>query len=1603
MSTRRTTRSSAAAGNSDDPATHASAATRQTRSGAKPNKATTRQSRPTNDDSPPLSPPLPSEDEDDPQPAKGRGATSRGGKRGGAKGNKPSRPRAGRRSATATRASRAFRDENDAPETTQSDQTLKEIEIEPNEQTRNINNWNEVKDQLILSRTVRSTQAPRVPRPWNHLPVYDNRAFEVLNVEQVRSSRRRWAAGTKRVPKDEDGNWIEEVIEAWEITVQDAQHPESDEITLYAAHIGDRTGQRQWRAGPLETWFCDREAANRVAQQACDRLNRLPLPINPDIWNDSNQYLAERAHLEVASMSAIDPQFDYSQIDPLWTEAGGNRRVYTFASHAVQVQKQGRWWIEGYNLIGYSHPIFFVPEQLDANKILEELADAVPAHFYHVATPVPRTAQGSLTEAQFTAANLLARYLQYGIWGMDFEGSALNNWVRRQLETYALPRTGPQHDTVKRVTKGHGGPCDDDPGWVVAPRRGRGVYIEPTAYSNDSLEAGKLPNIAIATQDRVVIAHVLQAMSLELSTGSGLLNAWQAGCVAADKVNLYMPHMISRARIIQIHCICNNASEREHASHYCMHDSRYIRCCDGFKLDDGTFVCKDCAPDGVLSSPIWLASGLFKNIHATCDSNLRHECKVRGESLDLDDLAELRDHCIQSVVDADAGIWEDAWDGQREFSHSTYRDVSMQMHGLARAVPHFLQPSLDAVLPYVQHDGKLFVHHPSNCVLTTLAENYLRGNQPAYVIYLMSLARQEWRAEQEDGKTRDPEFWTHFYTALDHAMLIVRMVPWGFATRLSQEFSAEKFNAIAACHKSGEFVGSTQRGAFALASDDFEHYEALAKSGEKYKHRQQAREDWEERGGRKEWPLFTDEQWTVILRIHEEVRSSEVYNPDGRSMPLGPGDTTWPFLESHMPRNSSVKDFRDHQSREFILRWHRVDEKCNLKYITGGSPMTLYLTCIICWYTNGGLDEVFGCGMTLYISHMCTISVGRRAEVDPASRMDDGWEDENPTSLDQYNPERRTLTFQIVATNRLWGCTPKEYLAELPDRVLTNIRRETEHYDATNRRLPPIVFPDDIATRTLYQRVHRGRDPFDDFFQHFGGDQGDSGDGDQENTGDGDQENTGDGDQGNSGDGGQGNSGNGAQDSSEAVSVGGEEAPQGTSDVDFEIGRFSRRVRRGERLAFNEAALAVLERARALEAEAVANGRSFDPMRGLHNGLRAEEIIPLAKVGKDGSAAWTHDDMNTWLFNRAIGGNIPQGTALLTALASNYIGAMVDQTELPDDERDNFKILGNPFVDTNAEHVKGGITKAVMVYCSNSHYVVLAFGFHEDEGVGRIHYWNSKPSPQNYSRVRRFAPIFGAYLAEQEQVNLPHLEWRRTPVFVEPQTRQPSSDIDCGPVSTNTLIHVVRGTENEVARRADVDAFVSGLRYRYLSWAFEQYMGCTSMVAFLDDYFRERRQGNSAPENQPPENPPPADLSTRMGNLERLMLEHSKSLETVANDVRAIRAQLDQLPKGPVQSGSTSSSGAARSNPPNNPTPSRVMVVPRSNYEATVLGAVNTDHPAYNFAVVSRTGDNRVIGFAGKDSFLTPSGEELARYDNSGNVTNLDGQWIGNFTEFGDA
>jgi hypothetical protein len=539
-----------------------------------------------------------------------------------------------------------------------------------------------------------------------------------------------------------------------------------------------------------------------------------------------------------------------------------------------------------------------------------------------------------------------------------------------------------------------------------------------------------------------------------------------------------------------------------------------------------------------------------------------------------------------------------------------------------------------------------------------------------------------------------------------------------------------------------------------------------------------------------------------------------------------------------------------------------------------------------------------------------------------------------------------------------------------------------------------------------------------------------------------------------------------------------DEAPPGTSALEYEIARFTRRVERGERLNFNLPALALLEETRR---------RNL----GLHdvvNDLRAAWVIPLAKVQKDNERAWTDDEMNSWILQQVVGDSIPPGTAVLPPVASNAFGVInrgyLKQTPL--------STYGNPFDETNAAKARGTITRVLMNLCDGAHYAVLAFNFDRQTRTGLIQYWNSLHTPGKgfHSRTTKAAPVYAEYLSGLPQINLPGFDWS-TPIQVEEQTQQRKSTIDCGPLSINALIHAVHDTPPEVVHgERDVGNLVMTLRHRYLSMGFEQYMGVDSMDDYVEEHLMERaepmrqrreerlkeaaarrqrrdakaearrqrkeakaearrqrreakrmrleqekadaerkrleeeraeaerqRQQEGANDNGDDngagdgmgdgQQNPPDNLNVRIAALEGLMrtlIELTNTNITLTNDnnrttqegmtrmareLTTMGTQIQALSRGQRQSRPAVSDRAylARREEPST-----------SGVRRSIVHDVDSSHPAHGISLVLVTGSQ--VGNPSADGgFFTQGGEQIATYDDQGNVRLLDGTWVGNYTD----
>lgn len=142
------------------------------------------------------------------------------------------------------------------------------------------------------------------------------------------------------------------------------------------------------------------------------------------------------------------------------------------------------------NLLGVSQRGHFTSTHLDPHKILEELSDVVPDTFHFLGESLARRSDSPLTEDQHQATVLFTKYLQYSLWGKDFDQASMTTWVRRQVELYALPQQE-QLQRLYSVMKGSAGPCNGVAGWSVKRNQGAGATIWPLSHLNDEVEAGK--------------------------------------------------------------------------------------------------------------------------------------------------------------------------------------------------------------------------------------------------------------------------------------------------------------------------------------------------------------------------------------------------------------------------------------------------------------------------------------------------------------------------------------------------------------------------------------------------------------------------------------------------------------------------------------------------------------------------------------------------------------------------------------------------------------------------------------------------------------------------------------------------------------------------------------------------------------------------------------------------------------------------------------------------------------------------------------------------------------------------------------------------------
>ncbi|PNS14861.1 Beige 1 [Sphaceloma murrayae] len=1259
---------------------------------------------------------------------------------------------------------------------------LADITLPYSSRNDNINRWNAVKGQLKVRNASEPifTPVPAKPVHLQFAPVQADRDFRVVAIRQS---------------KHRDGTT------SWLGSVADRSRPALQPIALFE--------DSSIQGSALKDRFCATEAdARRVFEYACALINRTLPDISDE--GDGKAILAKRM-IETLAICAISPQFDFGLVDAsLRTRSGPyswKHPVARFTDKAFQFNvTTGAGVLQRVNIS---------TDYIDWEKLksLVGSEDAAPDWFYfkmqdkltgkskyaHKADALSPEQQVSLRE--------LVRYVQYRCWGYIGSPNAMSWYQGLLIEPYrkstGQPRTVP------------GGPCGGQIGWKTE-RQGRSIRIIPSRVVAAAVIGGSLPAITVFNETDVAAAYVQQRMYLALEKGWGILNMWQAGCLAADVVSFHRPALIDDETMLYSQCECETDVERHQRAHHCMFDFYLRPCIELTVLADGRLICENCLVDASIAEKGWVrVPQLHRLITQAVKQAANKDKRLGGPGSRHKMRASLRAELMKYVSTTDANEWFDAYGGTRSLKDAIYEVVDVEASG--RRIKHPLLFTIDAVRPAILVEGQTFYHHPDNIVATTHAANLLKGTSPAIILPILSLARKQCVKEIQ-GQPQDAHFWRGLNNALDHVFLISQLVPRRRAARLQLKISQSDFDALNKMWMTGRFTGTVLLRGFATRAVQYQKAHRFTQ--------------------------WTPDDHERLSNLHCSIKESS-YNVDGLAAPCAEDGAPWLWRRDHQLQDWTWARLFD----EFAERYRSMDEFCDPDNEHEETPDTMFLTFLIQWYETGGRDGVFGFELVLYSKHPSSMSVGRSASVDPKSHMRTGWTCLQPSQLSEYNPRLKSIVYQSWSTNELWYNYPKVVLPTLPEIVLDEVPLSTKWYNKPLLTLNQIRFPrtfqdfqgeQTIAAKLSAAAPDPGRDDdpeatryaereedehametitVQNVDSHVPGTTTSSLKAATTSTRDGDT---------------------GHEDS---VSVAAQvEFPSSrvhindTAPSTYQLERqyFQQKFDSGDR-RFSGPMLRLLD-----HAGQQARETKDDEDKALVimlNDIYLSSIIPLGKIASDGDAAWI-DDHVVDLVVGTLAAKEHRAPDTVYLSGTTYVWlSLIDQGF-------TFERMNEFGMELPLATAPHGTRKVAMAYNlqTEAHWVAIAIIFDEANNKGRIQYWNSSVHADptktgHYRRSRHILPMFGRWLAESPAVDLPHLDWSAE-IEIMPQTQQ-NDPINCGVLATNAVVRILQGTAPEVRTGADAAIFSEEKRYEYLCLAYRHIMNEDLKD---EDYEREKRQ-----------------------------------------------------------------------------------------------------------------------------------------------------------------
>jgi hypothetical protein len=544
---------------------------------------------------------------------------------------------------------------------------------------------------------------------------------------------------------------------------------------------------------------------------------------------------------------------------------------------------------------------------------------------------------------------------------------------------------------------------------------------------NDNILLDAHDSFSMKGFSRPRVVYVLETVLQVWNTGAGLLNAWQAGMVAAHNI---------QCGKLRPEFSCGGTELDESHGHVCSWCYHVWHCHDFIQPSGApgnericprcigkAFEAKPTADDalrqisGKLQQSVYgiaSASGRTTIIkEAEWTNQLTSKSKPFIENMitsvcnniafEIRQFPSLKDLTLttdQFVTHFGKHIGVHGW--KDTYAPSIMRTAS------AKSLPgkNPFQPSADAVFPYTIMNGRTALHTVGNMGITAMYINLMKQQWLPGTLGLVSETQTIRHLDRRD------QMWIDLLCRFDHQFYLIKQIPNHRSSRLDKGMHTQQYEA----QKLRWISGKSSKNTTDICVHGY---------GQTF--------DWRPDG---------HARIEVIITQMEKYFSRNVL----RSSHGAP----WFFIEEHLPDDWNWK-----------WLWQVFDERrtclgmwCNKKWVTVDDIERLILECIFQWLQTGGRDVFLGLEMTIFRRHpLCFVLAKKHHE----QQMRTGWKRDQPTDLFQdYDESLSNISFETQLSNYCKSDFDEDYYVDIIA-DLKNIPLESEFYIRLPSPVPRIT------------------------------------------------------------------------------------------------------------------------------------------------------------------------------------------------------------------------------------------------------------------------------------------------------------------------------------------------------------------------------------------------------------------------------------------------------------------------------------------------------------------------------------------------------------------